>query len=178
MFPVLRQRLRGLVRRAQQRRLTACLAREITSCSQCGGTLALVLIACLDAGTAAGRGSLLDRATDWIANAHPNARVACLRESTVIAVWLPGTTLAQAQQFGEQLRRPAYALDPVGEFLSRCALGIAAWDPGLSAADLLLRADSALQGALVGQAPVVIYHDSLPGQRGSGTDLSWEDWSI
>ncbi len=170
---MVRHHLRGLVRRAQRWYLTACLSRGIRT----GGALALVLLALPDLENTGEAGSLLDRTADWIAAVHPGAVVATAMPGQ-IAVLLPGASLARAQQFCEQLRHPTYGQGAVAEYLGACVQGVAGWDPGLSVADLWRRAESALHSARSGQAPAVLYHDSLPRLIGTGPGPSWEDWEI
>lgn len=178
MLPTLRRHWRGLVRRVRQRCLAARLAREIRWCTGIGGDLSLVLLVLPRLEITPETDSLLDRTTDWIAAAHPGAVVAREVGSSQLTVLLPGASLARAQQFCGQLRRATYGVGPVGEYLYSCAQGVAAWEPGISAAELWLRAESALRVALNGRAPVVLYHDALPRLTGSGASLSWEAWSL
>ncbi|RIH89811.1 GGDEF domain-containing protein [Calidithermus roseus] len=131
-----------------RRGLERALARELTLAERSGEPLCLVLFD-LDAfkrvndtfGHAAG-----DKALRLVARVAREK----LRRSDWVGRWggeefvavLPGTLLLAAETIAQRLRKAVSALEPVPACRLSISLGVAAYRPGESAAELLERADA------------------------------------
>ncbi|MDB4898130.1 MAG: diguanylate cyclase with sensor [Firmicutes bacterium] len=110
---------------------------------------------------------VLKNLAKWVTEGMRNTDVVARYGGEEIAIILPHTSLAGAQEFAERLRikiSHQVVRDPEekAEFRVTVSVGVAQWEPGMTSMDMIKRADTALYHSKhMGRNRVTIYQDEI-----------------